>query len=123
MRIAIVGSRGFRELYRVRAFVSELPEGTTVISGEAPGVDREAKRAALARGLPYEGYPADWETHGLKAGFLRNRVLVEKAEAVVAFWDGSSRGTKHSIDLARKAGKKVTVFRQGMTGSSNQWGR
>lgn len=28
---------------------------------------------------------------------------------VIAFWDGNSKGTKHTIDIAREKGKEVKV--------------
>lgn len=40
---------------------------------------------------------------------IRNRDIVRMADVVVTFWDGVSRGTGNTIDLASKAGKKVIV--------------
>ena len=36
--------------------------------------------------------------------------MVEVSDAVIAIWNGQSKGTKHSIDLAKKAGKPVFVY-------------
>ncbi len=110
-RIAIVGSRDFPDLDLVRDFVDSLPPGTVVISGAARGVDTVAATAALVRGLLVEEYPADWKAHGRAAGYLRNRTLVVMADRVVAFHDGSSRGTQHTMDIAKEMGKPVTVYR------------
>ena len=63
-----------------------------------------------AHGLPLFVVPADWKTHGKKAGPLRNTDIVARADALVAFWDGVSRGTRDAIVKARLAGKLVEVF-------------
>ena len=65
---------------------------------------------AMSNGIDFTEYPADWKTHGKRAGFLRNIEMVDTADAVIAIWDGVSRGTKHSIDYARKQGKEVFIF-------------
>lgn len=110
MKIAIVGSRNYPDLEVVRQFVREQPTTTCIVSGGAKGVDRAAEDEARRRGLEVEIHFPDWDVHGKSAGFIRNRAIVESADEVVAFWDGTSRGTKHSIDLAHKAGKPVRVI-------------
>ena len=51
-----------------------------------------------------------WEEYGRKAGMMRNSQIVEKADLVVAFWDGESRGTADTIEKAQLAGKDLKVF-------------
>lgn len=112
-RIAIVGSRNFPLLFMVRAYVWGLhfnrPE-TIVVSGGAAGVDTAAVEEAQRLKMTTEVYPADWKTYGRGAGFKRNADIIRNADEVVAFWDEISKGTKHTIDLAKAAGKPVTVF-------------
>lgn len=45
-----------------------------------------------------------------QAAYARNRLIVQEADLVLAFWDGKSKGTKHSIDLAHELDKPVTVI-------------
>lgn len=111
LSVAIVGSRGYPHLGVVRQFVSLLPPDTTIVSGGALGVDQAAARAAQEFGLELVEYLPDWEKHGKRAGFLRNQDIVQRADVVFAFWDGTSRGTKSSIELAEKYGRPVRVFR------------
>lgn len=111
MRVGIVGSRNFRSGHLVTQFVSGLPQGTVVITGGARGVDTVAETAATAHGLTVVVHLPDWETHGRKAGPLRNTKIVEDSDQVVAFWDGSSRGTQDTINKARCAGKLLAVHR------------
>lgn len=111
MKIAIVGSRDYPNLNRVREFVKALPVGTVVVSGGARGVDYVAATTARIRGLEVIEYLAEWEQYGQRAGYLRNKDIVAAADRVVAFWDGRSRGTQHTIQLATEAGKDVTIYR------------
>jgi hypothetical protein len=110
MRIAIVGSRSFTRLEEVRQFVREQERTTVIISGGARGVDSIAVDEAKRLHMPYEVYPADWNRYGRSAGFRRNQTIVDAAEEVVAFWDGESRGTKHTIACAKAAGKPVRII-------------
>lgn len=108
-RVAIVGSRDFPALELVDVFVGTLAPDTIVISGGARGVDQRAESAARKRGLAVEVFRPDW-SKGPHAGLERNALMVERADRVTAFWNGTSRGTKNSIDLARRAGKLAQLF-------------
>ena len=110
MKVAIVGSRAYPRLDKVREYVWSLPIDTTIVSGGARGVDITAADAAHYRKMPVIVFLPDWDTHGKSAGFRRNKQIVDEADMVVAFWDGKSKGTVHSINLAKKAGKECVVF-------------
>jgi predicted Rossmann fold nucleotide-binding protein DprA/Smf involved in DNA uptake len=111
MKIAIVGSRDYPNLQQVSQYVQTLPNYTVIVSGGARGVDRTAEQAARRCGLETDIYPADWNRYGKSAGYRRNAEIVAACDVVVAFWDGKSRGTSHTLDLARKAGKPITIYR------------
>jgi hypothetical protein len=108
-RVAIVGSRNFRDLKWVRSFVRSLPAGTVVVSGGARGVDRVAATEAIKCGLCVDEYPAEWDRLGKSAGFARNQTIVDNCDELHAFWDGQSNGTKHTIELARRAGVNLYI--------------
>jgi hypothetical protein len=119
MRVIVCGSRGYGRADVIRARVRELPADALVIVGRARGADAVAEREASACGLDVAGYPAEWSKHGRRAGWLRNRVMLDvllggedDARLVVAFWDGSSRGTLSMIRLARDAGITVEIWNQ-----------
>ena len=107
--VAVVGSRDFSDLEQVRRFVDTLPENAVVVSGGARGVDRTAEAAARARGLLVETSLPNWKRFGRSAGFVRNFANIRRADRVVAFWDRQSRGTAHSIGIARQMNKPLTV--------------
>lgn len=76
-----------------------------VIHGGARGVDAVCAEAAARHGHEVVEMPADWETHGKKAGVLRNLEMLDQGpDVVVAWWNGVSRGTKHMIDAAKSRG-------------------
>lgn len=108
-RVCISGSRSFRDLERVRAFVETLPVGTVVIHGGAEGVDKAADAAARLCGLSVEVVRPEWNKHGRAAGPIRNRAMVESCDYLVAFWDGLSKGTKSAIDAAKRLDKEFDV--------------
>ena len=54
-------------------------------------------------------FPADWDKYGKAAGYKRNDEMARNADALIAFWDGKSRGTRHMIDLAKKYGLQTRI--------------
>lgn len=111
MRVAIVGSRGYRDPMAVVLYVRKLPADTVVVSGGAGGVDSWAEETALAHGLTTQIFRAQWSLYGRRAGMLRNQSIVDEADRLVAFWDGASRGTADSIARARARGIPVEIVR------------
>ncbi len=108
MKMAVIGSRTFNDYERMKRILNLYPI-TTIISGHANGADTLAERYADERGLKKEIYKPDWDLFGKKAGFLRNTTIIENSDMVVAFWDGSSKGTKDSLDKAQNL-KKTTLI-------------
>lgn len=113
MKLAIIGSRSFKDYDKLCIEVNklrEIEEITTIISGGANGADYLGKKYAAEEHIRYVEYPALWDMYGKSAGFRRNVDIVNDSDIILAFWDGKSRGTKHSIDLATKCGKKVVII-------------
>lgn len=112
-RVIIAGSRTF-ENYRMaketldKVFSKHWP--TAIVCGEAKGADTLGKRYAMDRGIPVDSYPADWVNHGKQAGYIRNEQMADNADALIAFWNGTSSGTKHMIDTAKKRNLQVRVI-------------
>lgn len=109
-KVAIVGSRAWTDHEMVRDYVDSLSDDDVVISGGAKGVDEWAQIYAEKRGLGTIIFMPNWQEHGRSAGLRRNHEIVGACDRLVAFWDGKSTGTQHSIKLARKAEKHVLVF-------------
>lgn len=115
-KVIIAGSRSFRNYELLKHKCDEIlknKEDIVVVSGCASGADAFGVIYANERGFGIEKYPADWEKYGKSAGYRRNEIMAAKAEALIAFWDGQSKGTAHMIKLAQEKGLKVRVVRFG----------
>lgn len=110
MKVIIAGSRDY---YNYDTLLTAITESgfdiTTVVSGGAKGVDALGEEYANNMNIPLNTYNADWNTHGKAAGPIRNRKMAENSDALIALWDGKSRGTKNMIETARKNGLLVYV--------------
>lgn len=107
MKIAVIGSRGLW----VPNLQDYLPaEVTEIVSGGARGVDSAAAAFAREHGLKLTEFLPDYATFGRRAPLVRNVTIIEHSDAVLAFWDGQSRGTKFVIDKCRERGVPCRVF-------------
>ena len=112
MRTIIAGSRDIVDLNVVlEAIANSGIDITTVVSGGARGVDTLGEHAAKMMNIPVMRYEADWDLYGKSAGYKRNGVMAKNADALIAVWDGKSKGTKHMIDLAHLRGLIVYIWR------------
>ena len=108
MRTIIAGSRGILHSgILTDALASCGWRPTVVLSGTARGADLLGEAWAKEHGVPCERFPAEWDQYGKSAGYKRNVQMAEQAEALIALWDGKSKGTKHMIDIARSKGLRV----------------
>ena len=57
-------------------------------------------------------FHADWDTHGRKAGPLRNIQMLEegKPNMVIAFPTPTSKGTWHMVKISKEAGVPVYIY-------------
>lgn len=113
-KTAVVGSRTYPNLSLVRHYTRALvARGHVIVTGGAIGVDVTAEQAASSIGGRVIVHEPDWSkrAHETDMGplFARNTLIVQDADQVVAFWDGSSRGTLDVIRKAAKAGKMVLI--------------
>ena len=107
MKVAVVGSRNLR----IDDLGKYLPDGVTeIVSGGARGVDTSAREYALAHDIKLTEFLPEYDQDGRSAPLRRNITIIEYADRVLAFWDGSSRGTKHVIDNCKRLGIPVKVF-------------
>ena len=80
-----------------------------IVSGGARGADRYGEQYGKEYGIDLKIYLPEWDKYDKAAGYIRNKQIVEDSDIIFAFWDGESKGTKHSIDLAPKMKKKIIV--------------
>lgn len=104
MKTIIAGTRD-ATLSETRVAIILCPwEITSVVSGLARGPDTHGVEYAKKNRLPVHTFPADWKKFGITAGYIRNRQMAQNAEALIAVWDGKSKGTKHMIAAASSHG-------------------
>lgn len=111
MKIAIVGSRHFKDYDRFVATIEFFfdTENVEIVSGGAEGTDTMARQYAKEHNLKFTEFkPLHGNTFGQKC-FNRNKQIVDYSEVILAFWDGrtSKCGTLLTMQLAVKAEKRM----------------
>jgi len=126
MVIAIIGGRDFNDYNLLKETLNSLKNKITdIVSGGAQGADslgaKWCREFLKKEPIVFE---ADWddlsepclikrnakgELYNSLAGFNRNTLIIKKSDAVIAFWDGKSPGTKDSLDKCKKYKKPKQI--------------
>ena len=106
MKLAIIGSRNCPEI-NIEEHLKLIPD--TIVSGGAKGADTFAMDFARQHGLKLIVFFPDYEKYGRQAPLMRNKLIVEECDCLLAFWDGQSKGTKFTLDYAKEKGKPVKI--------------
>lgn len=112
MKIAVIGSReGFTKEQIGKVMVVEFgQQGHTLVTGGARGVDTFAIEFAKENNYPSTEVIKPLNPSNKLDYLFRNIEIITKADKILAFWDGMSRGTKFVIDYARGRKKDITVY-------------
>ena len=114
----VVGSRNFTD-YKTMCKALDLIlanyTNVVIVSGGAKGADALAERYAKEHKYTLKIFPADWDKYGKRAGYIRNKEMHKYIAAfpnrtVVAFWDGSSKGTAHNFELSLTYNNPLKIF-------------
>ena len=119
-RILVTGSREWSQRdvmgYNILALVQQVDRDdpdreVIIVHGAAKGADLMAADIGTAiKGVTIEPHPADWTTHGKRAGPIRNQAMVDLgADICLAFPTASSVGTWDCVRRANRAGIRVIV--------------
>lgn len=116
-RVIVAGSRTFDDFdlledTLIDFLIGFYPSEIQIVSGGARGADSLGEKFAEKYGCKIKRFTPDWNI-GKQAGILRNIDMGNYADALVAFWDGKSKGTKHMIQYAKELGLKVEVIKFG----------
>ena len=118
-RVIVAGSRTASSVYIYSLLERKLDRilknkavthDIIIVSGTANGADKLGEEYARSRSFQVERYPADWDQYGKRAGYIRNAEMATDADALVALWDGESRGTKHMIAIANQMGLPTRII-------------
>lgn len=112
MKVIIAGSRGLDKIEFVREAVTKSRYDIhQVVSGGARGVDQVGEQWARENNIPIIQFIPTWTDKDGKvdksAGFRRNMEMGIYADALIAVWDGSSRGTQHMIRFMQSLNKPL----------------
>ena len=107
MKLLIVGSRSIKD-FDLEKYVPEETE--MIITGGADGIDTLAEKYADKKRLSKLVMRPQYHLYGKGAPLKRNEKMLELCDAVLVVWDGSSKGTKYTLNYAEKIGKKVILI-------------
>ena len=106
MKLAVIGSRNLTNVDLASYISKEVNE---IVSGGAIGVDTCAAQYARRQGLKLTEFLPEYKLYGRAAPILRNKPIVDYADKVLVFWNGSSKGTLSVIRYAEKVGKTYEI--------------
>lgn len=112
MKLAVIGSRSFTDRARLYSVLGAVKTPVNcIVSGGAVGADRMAEEWANERNIETQIFYPDYKAYERRAPLVRNELIVRESDALLAFWDGESRGTKFTIDYAQRNGRAVKIIR------------
>ena len=106
MNLAIIGSRSLS--VDLKNFIIKNPK--TIITGNATGIDKSARNFAIRNNINLKVFKPNYLKFGKSAPIIRNISIVNACDSLIAFWDGKSYGTMHTVKIANKKNKKTKVF-------------
>ncbi len=128
MKLAIIGGRDFLDYdllcSELEPYINKV---TLVVSGAAPGADslgaRWSREILGKEPLEFEAlwddltkqpckvkYKKNGKPYNALAGFNRNEDIIKNCDGCIAFFDGYSKGTSHSISLCKKYKKPLKII-------------
>ena len=111
MKVIIAGSRSINDYALVKQAIEKAAFSITeVVSGGANGVDKLGEKWALENNIPIKQFLPDWNAHGKAAGPIRNSEMVAYSDALIAVYDGISKGTKDTITKVQNANKQAFIY-------------
>lgn len=110
--IAIIGSRTFTDYNILTSFIKKFIDPifiNLIISGGAKGADKLGERFAQENNIETLIFKPNWKL-GKGAGMIRNKDIIENSDLIFVFWNGISKGTKNSFNLAKKLNKQIYLY-------------
>lgn len=116
--LLICGSRSYSNYYefeKVADFLLKNKKDIVVVSGGSKGADKLAEEYCHNKNIEIIIFNAEWNKYGKSAGFRRNTEMIsfikdKEQKGILAFWDMESKGTGHSIKLAKKENIPIRIF-------------
>lgn len=109
MKVIIAGSRNITNINIDEIIKKSKFDITTLLCGMAKGIDSLSYMWAMKNNIHIIKYYPDWNKYGVAAGPIRNKKMVDYADALIAVWDGVSKGTKSTINFAKEKGIQIYI--------------
>ena len=113
-RVIVAGTRTFNNYDLLKEKLDFYLQGKApimIISGGAEGADKLGERYATENKFIIMQMDAQWQAYGKAAGPIRNEQMAQKADALILFWDGKSRGSANMLENAKKYNLPVRIVR------------
>ena len=110
MKYVIAGGRDYNNFHVTEYVLNQFTNIETIISGDARGADTQGAIYGQRHNIPVEHYPAHWDEYGKAAGYIRNAEMGEAGDALIAFWDGQSKGTMNMIKTMKLLKKPYWIY-------------
>ena len=113
IKLLIAGGRDFSDYERLKQYMDKLRKKyiiDEIVCGMARGADMLGYKYAIENNIKVIEFPADWDKYGKRAGYLRNYDMGKYCDNGFIFWNKSSKGTKHMIDIMNKLNKKIVIL-------------
>ena len=109
MKLAVIGTKQFIDFNFLSVTLKKIKNIEMIISGGAVGTDTLAKQFAFQNQIYFLEFSPDYRKFGDKAKHIRNKLIAEECDELIAFWDGECEGTKYTMDYAKQLGKSVKI--------------
>ncbi len=110
MKLAVIGTKKFTDFKFLSTTLKQISNIEMIISGGAPGTDALAIQFAIQNQIKFLEFPPDYKKFGDKAKHIRDKLIVEECDELIAFWDGKCEGTEYTMDYAKQLGKPVKTI-------------
>jgi hypothetical protein len=113
-KVIIAGGRDFKDYEKLEKFCNVILKNKKeiqIVCGCASGADELGKKYAFEKNYKIIYFPANWKEFPRSAGIVRNKEMADYADALIAFWDGKSKGTENMIDQAKKNNLKIRIIK------------
>lgn len=106
MKIAIIGSSTM-----TIDLESYIPTNVSlIILGGGKYIGEIAQKYAQKHNIQTYILLPNYAKDGKNATLIRNQLIVQQADFILAFWDGHSASTHHSINIAKQLGKAIQII-------------
>ena len=111
MKLAVIGSKEFTDYSKLKSVLDPVSGISVIVSGGSPGTDTLAKQYSFQNKIKFLEFPPDYKKYSNKAKHVRDKLIVEHCDRIIAFWDGKCEGTKNTMDYGKELGKSIKVIR------------